>query len=146
MRHIQHLPLPSPKCQSLFVRPCRVLSGDAHVELEREAAISSLEAAADGRCEGPHGVVTDVVVSQPETGRCTHFTPPTRGAMEGVAAANAGCGDVVGSGMLSTSGFNGRAADWSSLMAALLSRALANAMVASKGIWPFSWSLREVSD
>ena len=57
---------------------------------------ASLEAAAGGRFEGLLGVVVEVVVVQPATGRCRwerarmHATHPW--AKEGVAAVHAGCG------------------------------------------------------
>ena len=63
------------------------------LELQREAA-------AGGHFEGLPGVVAEVVVIQPATGRCkregarAHATQPW--AKEGVAAFHAGCGAGVG--------------------------------------------------
>ena len=61
-----------------------------------------LEAAAGSRFEGLLGVVAEVVVVQPATGRCkrkgarAHATHPW--AKEGAAAVHAGCGRGSGSG------------------------------------------------
>ena len=88
--HLAHLDFTAHLCS-----PTRLL------EAQPEAAQPiQLEAAVRGRFEGLLGVVVEVVVPQPATGRCkregarAHATHPW--AKEGVAAVHAGCAGVGG--------------------------------------------------